>query len=96
MAKVKDKKQIAIYVDAAQYKRFKVAAGKENRSLGNVVLVFAERYLEQSDPETMKALEAAAHALKSYAYGNAAPDLAKEAGAAIEKVVLRLKGGASA
>jgi len=94
--RVRDYKMIAVYADPATYTRFKEAAGKENRALGNMVLVMADRYLEQANPETLKALEAAAHALKSYAYGNAAPDLAKEASKSLESALFRLKGGPSA
>ena len=36
------------------------------------------------------ALRGAWHALKSYEYGNSAPDLAKEAAEAIERVIPRL------
>jgi hypothetical protein len=90
--KSRDMKQIGVYVNTQQYKRFKEVAGKENRALGNMMLVMAERYLEQVDPDTFKALEAASHALKSYAYGNAAPELAKEAGIVLERALNRLRG----
>ena len=94
--KVRDQRVISIYAGEETHKIFKKAAEKEHRSVGNMVLVMACRYMEQVDPETFKALEAAAHALKSYAYGNAAPDLAKEAGTAIQTALDRLKGGPSA
>jgi hypothetical protein len=52
----------------------------------------ADAQLIAAAPDLLKLADAAYHALKSYAYGNASPDLANSVAAALEEAIAKAEG----
>jgi hypothetical protein len=87
-------------LDAARQKAIELQADYRKANpdkttwTGDLFGIRLDKPLMEATPEILKALEAASHALRSYQFGNAATELAKECADHCDDILRKVRGAA--